>query len=102
MLPPVGFARQPRHGSLGSSVTARRPPASVEANETPLSLGSLRATILQGREPPPVGGVRGSTLEVPPSVLIDGGPNVLLLLGCLIAASGLLSLVRPRQVEHVL
>ena len=49
-----------------------------------------------------LGGVRGSTLEVPASLLIDGGRNVIVLLGCLIAASGLLSLVRPREVQHVL
>lgn len=44
----------------------------------------------------------GGTLEVPAALLIDGGRNVVFLLGCLIAVSGLLSLVRARQVQHVL
>jgi EmrB/QacA subfamily drug resistance transporter len=42
-----------------------------------------------------LGRVEGSTLDVPPSLLIDGGRNVILLLGCLIAGAGLLSLARP-------
>lgn len=42
-----------------------------------------------------LGGVHGSTLAVSAAVLIDGGRNVILLLGCLIGLAGLLSLVRP-------
>ena len=39
--------------------------------------------------------VRGSTLAVPPATMIEGGRNVIAMLGVLVVAAGLLSLVRP-------
>ena len=43
--------------------------------------------------------VRGSTLAVPPALMIDGGRNVIVMLGLLVVGAGLLSLVRPAPVK---
>ena len=42
-----------------------------------------------------LGGAQGSTLDVPTVLLVAAGREVLVLLGCLAALAGLISLIRP-------
>jgi len=53
------------------------------------------ATVLSASLDP----VRGSTLSVPPAMMIEGGRHVIVMLGGLVIAAGLLSLVRPAPLK---